>query len=216
MDAQGQNVGLFQAAGSGDLQALLVSMESGAELMAIDPETGLRAISIAARAGHVACVAELAARASATSLGWTKAKSGAPAHEAADAGQGAALAALLRRGANPNAKDAHGRTALHVAAMGGSSDCVRLLLARCDAEEPDARGWTPLMLAARGEHVGAVVLLARRGQLWRALSKGEWMGLDALGIAKRAGSEECARHLELCAGQSVQSVGSLSKAGNRV
>ena len=118
-------------------------------------------------------------------------------------------------GANPNAKDAHGRTALHVAAMGGSSDCVKLLLARCDAEEPDARGWTPLMLAARGGDVGAV-LLALRGQLWCALSKGEWMGLDALGIAKRAGNEECTRHLELCAGQRVQSVGSLSKAGDRV
>lgn len=50
-------------------------------------------------------------------------------HAAAAAGDAARIAALLREGANPNARDGHGRTPLHVAAHRGKVDAMRALAA---------------------------------------------------------------------------------------
>jgi hypothetical protein len=65
---------------------------------------------------------------------------------------------LLARGADPNAKDAQGETALMKAAAGGHSEVVLLLLrARTmEANETDAKGETALMKAAAAGHADVV------------------------------------------------------------
>lgn len=50
-------------------------------------------------------------------------------HAAAAAGDATRIAALLREGANPNARDGHGRTPLHVAAHRGRVEAMRALAA---------------------------------------------------------------------------------------
>lgn len=52
---------------------------------------------------------------------------------------------LLKKGVNPNARDADGRTACHFAAMDGSLDSVKILIdAHGDLELKDNNGWTVL------------------------------------------------------------------------
>lgn len=56
---------------------------------------------------------------------------------------------LLKLGANPDARDNQGRTALLEAAFGGHKDTVEALLeGGADPDATDADGWTPLMEAA--------------------------------------------------------------------
>jgi hypothetical protein len=56
--------------------------------------------------------------------------------------------ALIAKGADPNASDPKGGTALHWAVAGGDFEVVRLLLeAGADPKRPDGGGLTPLALA---------------------------------------------------------------------
>jgi serine protease Do len=58
------------------------------------------------------------------------------------------LKALLDSGLSPNARDKHGRTALHLAALLGQAGLTRYLLSRgADVNARDRQGRTPLMLA---------------------------------------------------------------------
>ena len=58
------------------------------------------------------------------------------------------LKALFDSGLSVNAKDKHGRTALHLAATLGQAQLARFLLSRgADVDAKDARGRTPMMLA---------------------------------------------------------------------
>ena len=73
----------------------------------------------------------------------------------------ATVAALLRKGAEPNRP---GWTALHYAAAAGNSEIVQMLLeksAYIDAESPNRT--TPLMMAARNGKTSVVELLIQRG-----------------------------------------------------
>lgn len=59
------------------------------------------------------------------------------------------LQTLLAAGADVNAADADGNTALHLAARQGHLDAVKALLAAgADVNAADAQGWTPLFKAA--------------------------------------------------------------------
>jgi ankyrin repeat protein len=67
---------------------------------------------------------------------------------------------LLDVGADVNAADEDGRTALHLASSCGRTDIVRILVQRgADLDAEDARGRTALHLSSRGGHVDVVRLL---------------------------------------------------------
>ena len=71
---------------------------------------------------------------------------------------------LLRAGANPNAMDGEGQTALHYAAYQGNTDAAKLLLAaRADVNVRDASGLTPLHAAAFEGRVLLASLLLQKG-----------------------------------------------------
>ena len=68
-----------------------------------------------------------------------------------------AAAALLTAGADANAVDPRGTSALHCAATRGSAEIVRLLLdASAAADAADAAGVTPLMSASLHGHTEAI------------------------------------------------------------
>ena len=98
-------------------------------------------------------------------------RDGAMLHEAAGRGERAAVLRLLDRGADIDARDEQGRTALHRAAGScfqvGQRICrgvVAALLDRgADVDARDAGGSTPLHLAAGWYDSGVVVELLRRG-----------------------------------------------------
>lgn len=78
------------------------------------------------------------------------------------------LKALLDSGLSPDAKDRHGRTALHLAALLGQADLARLLLARGAAVDArDRRRMTPLMLALNPpESPPPTGIYAPLGDIW--------------------------------------------------
>ena len=80
--------------------------------------------------------------------------------EAAEKGRTACVEAMLEGGADVNAKDDDGWTALHFAAGDGTPELIKLLLSKglkADAEDKD--GATPLEMAEEEEHEEAAELL---------------------------------------------------------
>lgn len=71
---------------------------------------------------------------------------------------------LLARGADPDARDAQGRTPLFSAVLGGSLALVGLLLeSRADVDARDEHGWTALHVAAEEVLPEMASLLIARG-----------------------------------------------------
>jgi cytohesin len=96
---------------------------------------------------------------------------------------------LLKAGADPNARDKDGVTALMKAAATGRAEVVRLLLEHgAKINLADKRGRTALMHAAEGEgrqyRIDAIPLLLARGADTRKRDK---LGLTALDIATELG-----------------------------
>ncbi|KAH7114772.1 ankyrin repeat protein, partial [Dactylonectria estremocensis] len=86
---------------------------------------------------------------------------------------------LLENGADPNRRERHGRTALHIAAGDGYSDIVRILVENGADVDAKVHGWTPMLLAAkawrfripdylieRGANVNAADYHGRRALHW--------------------------------------------------
>ncbi|KAK0644458.1 hypothetical protein B0T16DRAFT_417693, partial [Cercophora newfieldiana] len=87
-----------------------------------------------------------------------------PLHMAALKGQAKILAILLDKGANINALDATGRTALHCAVEGMRFDIVQLLVQRgADVTICDAKGISPLHTAVEKGMEDAVVYFIENG-----------------------------------------------------
>lgn len=93
--------------------------------------------------------------------------------------------ALIARGAQIDARDTRGWTALSRAARRGQLDIVEALLnAGASADLPDDDGWTALFWAARHGHARVVARLLASGadRVWR-----NWQGATALDYALRSG-----------------------------
>lgn len=79
---------------------------------------------------------------------------------AASTGQAEVVSALLARGADPDARDARGRTALMLAAGAGHYETVRRLLAGGATKDlRDVDGKTALDLATEHRHVDLIALM---------------------------------------------------------
>jgi hypothetical protein len=110
--------------------------------------------------------------------------------DAARRGDGAAVSALVRGGADPNARDRTGRPALVLAAAAGRPDAVRALL-RAGARPDDAGrdGWTALHQAAETGDVAAARALLDAGATSDVPSRARGTALD---VAERGGRTDVA------------------------
>ena len=82
---------------------------------------------------------------------------------------------LLEKGADVNAHERFGRTALMAAASSGAPEMVQLLLDKgAKVEAKDIYGTTALMIAARRN---SVEIVSTAAQEWRSDQCGKWAGL---------------------------------------
>jgi|GEM_PF-942280 len=110
-------------------------------------------------------------------------------HEAARTGNTALLGEMLQRGADANAKDSQGHTALMMAAKAGQLDAARLLLdAGADVNAFAHGGRTALIEATEQGGVGIAKLLVQHGADLNAICRTG----TALEVAERMGNNEIA------------------------
>lgn len=113
--------------------------------------------------------------------------------KAAASGEGVRVAALLRSGANPNARDASGRPALVLAAASGSPEAVRALLrGGADPNRTDGSGWSGLHQAAEAGSVDVARALLDAGAEPDLRSRSRGTPLD---VAEQRGQMAVARLL---------------------
>ena len=151
-----------QIEGSGECVRLRSDTVSPIESRPADaPMAG--ALVEAARAGHLKKLrnlVKLGADVNGTGLG----RGGRPLSAAAVGDQLECLRFLLDQGADPNAPNAYGSTALHDASYNGVSKCAEELLRRgAAANAADVNGNTPLIAACAAGHVGIVKALVAHG-----------------------------------------------------
>lgn len=148
-DADG-NTPLHHAARSSDPGVAALLRDAQAELEALNGD-GLSPLGVACAAGNWRLAKFLLERGAKP-----EPAGGQPALHAAAGTEDddpAGVQLLLRQKARVDARDAHGRTALHEAALAGHIEIARALIAAgADATAVDGQGRTPLLEAARGGH----------------------------------------------------------------
>jgi ankyrin repeat protein len=154
------NTALHFAARSTDPGVAALLRDAAAELEAVNRD-GLSPLGMACAAGNWRIAKFLLERGARS-----EPPGGQPALLAAAASEDddpAGVQLLLRHRARVDARDAQGRSALHVAAHGGHEEIVAALLeAGADPTLADAQGRTPLMDAARGGRLEIVEALLRQ------------------------------------------------------
>ena len=99
--------------------------------------------------------------------------------DAAENGDLIKVKTALEKGANPNAKDKHGWTPLHWAALGSNVKIVRVLLKHgADPNAKDKYGWTPLHSVALMGRVDVVKIMLEHGADPRIADKEGHIPLD--------------------------------------
>jgi ankyrin repeat protein len=113
----------------------------------------------------------------------------APVADAAMRGDAAAVQALISGGADVNAAQGDGMTALHWTALQGDAATSALLLSAGAAVEPQTRlgRFTPLHLASSRGHTAVITRLLDAGSAVAALTD---TGVQPLHLAAQAGSPE--------------------------
>jgi len=117
---------------------------------------------------------------------------------AAREGDARGLAALLAAGADVDARDSHGQTALMLAAHAGHLEAVRTLVAAgAELDVAGKFGLTAMMLAVVGAHPSVAELLASAGADLRARGTGApgFAGKTASALAHDQGLHELAAKL---------------------
>jgi len=127
------------------------------ELLAVGADTNVSDMNadtplfVAVKERHSAAATELIAGGQVDVRRRDVARDRQPLHYAAELGLAAVAAALLDAGADVNAADADGRTALMLATIGGHEDVARLMMDtdRCDVNVVDSGQRTSLFYAAQ-------------------------------------------------------------------
>jgi hypothetical protein len=145
------HVELINAASAGDATTVKHLLDKDTGITAEDCST---AILAASASGHDAVVTLLLPRVTDKKALWL------PLGMAASFGHATTLRLLLQAGADPNAKDVAGGTALMVAAENGHVDCVTALIAAgAQVGATNTAGETALTLASKHGHTQIVRLL---------------------------------------------------------
>jgi uncharacterized protein len=175
------NTPLHHAARSSDPGVAALLRDAAAEMTALNHD-GLTPLGVACAAGNWRLARFLLERGA-----YPEPEHATPALLAAAGGDEddpAGVALLLKHKAKANARDRHGRSALHEAGFAGHAGIVAALLdAGADVHARDAAERTPLLEAARGGHLAAVEALVEARADTGAID-GE--GRDALLLACRA------------------------------
>ncbi|GAA4855718.1 ankyrin repeat domain-containing protein [Luteimonas vadosa] len=155
------NTPLHHAARSSDPGVAALLRDAAAELDARNHE-GVTPLGIACAAGNWRLARFLLERGARP-----EPADGTPALLAAAGGDeddAAGVQLLLKHKARVDARDGHGRSALHEAALAGHTEILAALLeAHADVQARDAEERTPLLDAVRGSHVAAFELLLAAG-----------------------------------------------------
>ena len=167
-DVHGQHA-LHEAATAGDLSAMAVLFEKGAQAKVVDVD-GVAPLHRAARDGQTAVAKVLLEHRAdpnlSTKLGWT------PLQLALWRGHDSMAELLLGFGAHPNGTTPEGYSVVHLAAMSGSSYGLDLLFrdwkqtpesGKPDVNAKDKSGKTALELAVERGHASAASTLILRG-----------------------------------------------------
>jgi ankyrin repeat protein len=127
-------------------------------------------------------------------LAVTQAAVTAPVADAAMRGDSAAVQTLLRQGADVNAAQGDGMTALHWTALNGDLKTMNVLLAAKATPDPLTRlgGYTPLHLASSRGHAAVVARLLDAGSKATAVTS---TGVQPIHLAAQAGNPDAVRAL---------------------
>ena len=178
---------LHYAALGGHEEVARLLLQQGAEINTFNAQ-GLTPLFLASRDGHEGIV-ELLSSQEEANLESGDSLAHTPLCIAVANGHLRIFARLLRRGANPHAKDKNGMIPLHIAAKRGNTDAVKSLLktlggGRGDINELDNAGNTPLLYAAATGKKELVEALVRAGADLKARNR---KGETSLSVAKKLG-----------------------------
>lgn len=111
-------------------------------------------------------------------------------HRAAKVGDLVEIRRLLSLGAQPDARDSHGWTPVHMAAFKGQAEAIHEFLSTgsVDPNLPDSRGWAAIHLAAQEGHHQAIEALLKNGASPSSVTRS---GNAALHVAAQVTSPPC-------------------------